>query len=287
VGANGIFASSKIVDMQRASRTLPNLNKLRVNPLRTFNNSAVDRMRIVEVPCRSDNYMYLLIDEATNKAAVIDPFDFKKIDAAASKEGKLQIEQLITTHHHQDHAGGNVEFVKNYKNVEVYGGSEECAALTKKIKHGDEFSVGQDIKVKAYATPCHTQDSICFFVEDKAKNQRGVFTGDTLFVGGCGRFFEGKPEEMHTALNKTLAGLPDDTVVYCGHEYTKDNVRFGAHIAPDNADVQKLKDFAEKNSVTTGKFTIGDEKKHNVFMSSGITAERVGELREQKNNFRG
>jgi len=133
----------------------------------------------------------------------------------------------------------------------------------------------------------HTQDSICFFVEDKAKNQRGVFTGDTLFVGGCGRFFEGKPEEMHTALNKTLASLPDDTIVYCGHEYTKDNVKFGAHIAPDNEAVQKLKDFADKNSVTTGIFTIGDEKKHNVFMSPNITAEKVGELREQKNNFRG
>lgn len=111
-------------------------------------------MRVVEVPCRSDNYMYLLIDEATNKAAVVDPFDFKKITAAATKE-KVDIgEQLITTHHHQDHAGGNVEFAKNYKGVEVYGGSEECAALTKKVKHGDEFSVGQDIKVKAYATPC-------------------------------------------------------------------------------------------------------------------------------------
>jgi hydroxyacylglutathione hydrolase len=86
--------------------------------------------------------------------------------------------------------------------------------VTKTPTDGSTFSIGESIKVKALHTPCHTQDSISYFFEDG--NERAVFTGDTLFIGGCGRFFEGTPEEMHKALNKTLASLPDDTKVYVG-----------------------------------------------------------------------
>jgi len=126
--------------------------------------------------------------------------------------------------------------------------------------------------------------------------EKAVFTGDTLFHGGCGRFFEGTPEEMHVALNKTLASLPDDTKVYPGHEYTKSNVKFAASVLP-SAEIKKLQDFAEENKETQGKFTIGDEKKHNVFMmldnpeiqkATGKTdpVEVMGRLREMKNNFK-
>merc|ERR1712098_41609 len=94
---------------------------------------------------------------------------------------------------------------------------------------------------------------------------RVIFTGDTLFHGGCGRFFEGTPEEMDTALNKTLAAVPDDTKVYPGHEYTKANVKFAMGVLQSEP-VKKLHTFAENNKETQGKFTIGDEKKHNVFM---------------------
>lgn len=94
--------------------------------------------------------------------------------------------------------------------VPIIGG-RDCAKVSKTPGHGDTFNVG-GIKVKALHTPCHTQDSICFFFEDGS--DRAVFTGDTLFIGGCGRFFEGTPEEMDKALNQTLAALPDDTKVY-------------------------------------------------------------------------
>ena len=96
----------------------------------------------------------------------------------------------------EDHAGGNNEFAKTFSGVKIYGGSKQCQGLTDQVKHGDSFNVGS-IKVSAHATPCHTQDSICFFVEEDG--QRAVFTGDTLFVSGCGRFFEGPPAEMHKA----------------------------------------------------------------------------------------
>lgn len=166
----------------------------------------------------------------------------------------------------------------------------------------DKFKIG-NLDVTAIATPCHTQDHICYFVEDKQANKRAVFTGDTLFVSGCGRFFEGTGQEMHVALNERLASLPDDTVTYVGHEYTRSNVAFSRHIEPSNAAMSKLADFARDNECTTGKFTIADEKQHNVFMrvnhdnvrdhlaqlkrdvSSPVSVMEA--LRELKNNFKG
>jgi len=255
-------------------------------------------MKIVPVPCRSDNYMYLLIDESTKTAAVVDPYDPKKLVAVAEKEGVKLGKQLITTHHHHDHAHGNNEFANMFPGITVYGGSDQVQGLTQKIKQGDSFKIGNSITITGLATPCHTQDSICFFAEDNAANQKAVFTGDTLFVSGCGRFFEGEPQEMHTALNKTLASLPDSTRVYCGHEYTKANVAFSSSVDPTNSAIQELKKFADANEITTGSFTIGDEKKHNVFMrlSSDAVKEATGEvdpikamgkLREMKNSFKG
>jgi len=103
-------------------------------------------------------------------------------------------------------------------------------------------------------------------MEDKVSDERVVFTGDTLFIGGCGKFFEGNGTEMNKALNEILAGLPDDTKVYPGHEYTKSNVKFLVKVDGGNSAVKELERFADENKETQGKFTIGQEKKHNVFM---------------------
>lgn len=128
--------------------------------------------------------------------------------------------------------------------------------MTTTPTHNSTFNLGS-IKITALHTPCHTQDSICFFFEDGT--QRAVFTGDTLFIGGCGRFFEGNATEMHKALNEVLAALPDDTKVYPGHEYTKGNVRFAKKVLSNEA-IAKLDKFSQENKETQGKFTIGDEK---------------------------
>lgn len=254
-------------------------------------------MKVVPVPVRSDNYAYLLIDEATLKAAVVDPFDVQKVIDAAKKEGVTIGEQVITTHHHADHSGGNSAFVEKFPKAVVYAGSDKAQAMNHLIKNGDTFQVGDNISVKGLATPCHTQDSICFFVEDKQKNQRGVFTGDTLFIAGCGRFFEGNAAEMDKALNDVLGSLPDDTVSYVGHEYTASNVAFSLSVEPENESLQKLKKFCDENEITTGKFTIKDEKEFNPFMrlespvvqKATGSKERVGvmdALRTMKNNFK-
>jgi hydroxyacylglutathione hydrolase len=128
--------------------------------------------------------------------------------------------------------------------------------VTTTPSHNSTFNLG-DIKITALHTPCHTQDSICFFFEDGS--DKAVFTGDTMFIGGCGRFFEGNAEEMHKALNEVLGSLPDDTKVYPGHEYTKGNVRFAKKVLNNDA-IKKLDDYSQANKETQGKFTIGDEK---------------------------
>lgn len=163
-------------------------------------------------------------------------------------------------------------------------------------KHNATFKIGENIKVTALHTPCHTQDSICWFMEDAKSGEKVVFTGDTLFIGGCGRFFEGNAKEMNAALNEVLGALPGETKVYPGHEYTKANVKFLVTVEGDNKDVQRLQKYADENKETQGKSTIADEKKWNAFMrvDEDVVRKATGEsgavevmakLREMKNSM--
>jgi len=212
-----------------------------------------------------NNYAYLISDESSKEAVIVDPAHPPEVIPALKSqldEGKIKLTAILNTHHHHDHAGGNDEILKEFDNLAIIGG-KDCQSVTKIPKHGESFKVGDQTTVTALHTPCHTQDSICYFVEDG--DERAVFTGDTLFIGGCGRFFEGSAEQMHKALNETLASLPDDTKVYPGHEYTKQNVKFCLSVSQSEP-IKKLETFANHHSQTQGKFTIGDEKLHNVFM---------------------
>ncbi len=146
-------------------------------------------------------------------------------------------------------------FQLKHFNLPIIGG-RDCTLVTSTPSHKSTFNIGS-IEVTALHTPCHTQDSICFYFKDG--DDKAVFTGDTLFIGGCGRFFEGTAEEMHKALNETLAALPDDTKVYPGHEYTKGNAKFAKTVSNNDA-IKKLDDYSQANKQTQGKFTIGDEK---------------------------
>ena len=210
------------------------------------------------------------------------------------KSKSLKLTAIINTHHHWDHAGGNQKILDALpSNLPVIAG-KDSAGVTKTPAHGSTFSIGKNIQVTALHTPCHTQDSICWFMEDKTTDERVVFTGDTLFIGGCGKFFEGNGTEMNTALNEILASLPDDTKVYPGHEYTKSNVKFLKQVDGGNEAVRRLEKFADENQETQGRFTIGQEKLHNVFMRTGSeemrkvtgkseASEVMAVLREMKN----
>ncbi|KAK1514873.1 hydroxyacylglutathione hydrolase [Colletotrichum abscissum] len=291
-------------------------------------------MHIQSIPMwvgSSNNYAYLVKDDKTNDAVIIDPANPSEVTPVlqkAIKSGEINLTAIVNTHHHWDHAGGNkkLQGELGLDKLPIIGG-KDCEGVTRTPGHGESFKIGEGIAVKALHTPCHTQDSICWFMQDG--DQKVVFTGDTLFISGCGKFFEGNAEEMHSALNKTLAALPDDTVVFVsfldlpsnliqgqdeawnkggggiiadraqtkpGHEYTKSNVKFAASVLQNEA-IQKLQAFAENNKETQGKFTIGDEKKHNVFMRvedpeiQRVTGESepvsvMNKLREMKNNFK-
>ncbi|KAH9951299.1 beta-lactamase-like protein [Amylocystis lapponica] len=256
-------------------------------------------MKVLPVPVRDDNYAYLLIDDHSAKAAAVDPYDVPKVQAAAKNAG-VDIVAGITTHHHDDHSGGNR--AKAFPGVPIYGGSDLVPALTNLVKDKDEFTVGESIHVRCMATPCHTQDSICYYVTSTspsaAAHPGGVFTGDTLFLAGCGRFFEGTGAEMHAALSY-LGTLSPQTIVYNGHEYTASSLAFAKSVDPDNAGLVRLEGILRANSNTTGLTTIGDEKEWNPFMrlqsepikkavGGGATdSEIMDKLRTRKNNFRG
>ncbi|KAK5044793.1 hypothetical protein LTR84_010449 [Exophiala bonariae] len=243
----------------------------------------------------SNNYAYLVHDDETKDAVIIDPANPPEvIPVLNDKQSSLNLTAIMNTHHHWDHAGGNTKILAALpKPVPVIAG-KDSEGVTKTPSHGSKFNIGKNIQVTALHTPCHTQDSICWFFEDQSSDERVVFTGDTLFHGGCGKFFEGNGEEMEKALNQVLAALPDDTKVFPGHEYTKSNVKFLKKVAGDNKAVQALEKFADENQETQGKFTIKQEKEHNVFMQTKseemkkVTGETepskvMAKLRELKN----
>ncbi|KAJ6606529.1 beta-lactamase-like protein [Mycena vulgaris] len=252
---------------RRSATMVTQSGMLRTLLSRPFTTSVAARMKVVAVPVpHTDNYSYLLIDDATNVAAAVDPYDVDKITSAADSLG-VQIVAAITTHHHNDHSGGNKVFASTYPDAVIYAGSDKAPAATHFVHDKDELTLGANIRIKCLATPCHTQDSICFHATDASDPQHpgGVFTGDTLFIAGCGRFFEGTGQEMDAALSY-LATLPDDTIVYNGHEYTAGNVAFAKSVDPENPDIARLGELVRANKVTTGLTNIGDEKGWNVFM---------------------
>ncbi|KAJ1985892.1 Cytoplasmic glyoxalase II [Coemansia spiralis] len=220
-------------------------------------------MKVIPVPCLSDNYAYILVDEKAGQVAVIDPVEPAKVIPAVEST-KMKLKAVFTTHHHADHAGGNSGLLKAFPGLPVYGGDEQrIPGLTKKLGDGDKFMFGS-LSVHAMQTFGHTTSSICYYIQDET-GDKIVFTGDTLFVGGCGRLFEGSPQDMYNSLIKKLATLPKDTKVYAGHEYTKANLRFALTVEPNN---EELKEKARRcaDMKCTMPSTIAEELATNPFM---------------------
>ncbi|XP_008579781.1 PREDICTED: hydroxyacylglutathione hydrolase, mitochondrial isoform X2 [Galeopterus variegatus] len=224
-------------------------------------------MKVELLPALTDNYMYLVIDEDTREAAIVDPVQPQKVLETVKKHG-VKLTTVLTTHHHWDHAGGNEKLVKLEPGLKVYGGDDRIGALTHKVTHLTTLQVGS-LNVKCLSTPCHTSGHICYFVTKPGGSEPpAVFTGDTLFVAGCGKFYEGTADEMYKALLEVLGRLPPDSI-YCGHEYTINNLKFARHVEPDNAAVQeKLAWAKEKYSIgePTVPSTMAEEFTYNPFM---------------------
>jgi hydroxyacylglutathione hydrolase len=234
-------------------------------------------MRVVVVPCLADNYAYLVIAD-DGQAAVVDPSEADPVRAALAREGAV-VRAVWNTHHHWDHVGGNEALARDARGsaLEVVGHASDrprLPAQTRGVEAGDTVRVG-DIEARILHIPGHTLGAVAYVVD--TGRERVVFTGDTLFCAGCGRLFEGTPALMHRSLSQ-LAELPDDTLVYPGHEYTESNLRFAAHIEPSNADVRRAQARAatlrSQGEPTVGT-TIADERAYNPFLRTGSAEIRA------------
>ena len=253
-------------------------------------------MDVILIPMLKDNYGYLIKDKATNIAAVVDPVEPETVLSVIHGSG-CTVNDVLTTHHHWDHAGGNEELSKKRPGMKFYGGDERIGALNAKVKHGDKFSIGK-LNVTCFETPCHTTGHICYLVEGEGVTP-AVFTGDTLFAAGCGRFFEGTAPQMYHNLIEVLGKLPDETRVYCGHEYTVQCLKYALHVEPENpAVIAKMKESAglRAEGKATIPTTIGEEKTYNPFMRVGEASvmkhcgttdpvETMKALRAEKDSF--
>jgi hydroxyacylglutathione hydrolase len=225
-------------------------------------------VRVVTVPCLKDNYAYLVI--ATNgDAAIVDASDAAPVRDALRREGATA-RVIWSTHHHWDHVGGNEELVRE-RAIEVVGYESDAGrlpGLTRGVVAGDVVSVG-DVDATCLHIPGHTLGAIAYYVD--TGSARVVFTGDTLFCAGCGRLFEGTPAQMHASLGR-LAALPQDTRVYCGHEYTENNLRFAAALEPSNADItmarKRAAELRADGQPSVGT-TLEEEHRHNPFLRLG------------------
>jgi hydroxyacylglutathione hydrolase len=225
--------------------------------------------KIQPIACLKDNYAYLV--SGAGLCAVVDPSEPEPVEAALTARG-LRLTHILNTHHHWDHTGGNAALKKIYGAV-VVGPAKDRERIPE-IDIGVDESQGWrfgEHQVRNLEVPAHTSGAIAFVFPN------AVFTGDTLFGMGCGRLFEGTPAMMHASLAKLMT-LPDDTKVYCGHEYTLNNARFALTLEPGNRELQarmKTVEAQRAKGEPTVPSSIDLEKRTNPFLRTGSAEIRA------------
>ncbi|XP_054733943.1 hydroxyacylglutathione hydrolase-like protein [Anastrepha obliqua] len=199
-------------------------------------------MLVKIIPARANNYMYLIKDLPTGCTAAIDLSDNKILFEILKKE-ELKLSYAFITHHHEDHSGGTTELAAACPDVKICAGDERIKCVSNFLKNDDKFKVGE-MTVNCMHTPCHTIGHYCYFVECGAGGPPALFTGDTIFQGGCGGFMEGSPEQMYAIVNRLMA-LPKESRVFGGHENTIPNLRFAETIEPENSNISSRLSWAK------------------------------------------
>ena len=219
-------------------------------------------LQVTAIPAFEDNYLWLIHDH--EYAAIVDPGDAAAVEAALATH-QLKLAAILLTHHHADHAGGVPALLRHW-NVPVYGpANERIPGIDHPLREGDVVTLtSPSLQLQVLDVPGHTAGHIAYI----AANEHWLFCGDTLFAGGCGRLFEGTAEQMTQSLGK-IAALPDNTKVYCAHEYTVSNLRFAVAAEPDNQHTAARLAAAQAlraRGVSTVPSTIGEEKLTNPFL---------------------
>lgn len=247
------------------------------------------------VPCLADNYAYIVTCEVTGRSAVVDPSEVEPVEKALKTYGRT-LSAILCTHHHHDHVGGVEGLAATRPGLPVVGSAydlehKRIAGQTLGLADGETYAVGE-LVFRAVMVPGHTMGAVALVVNDAA------FTGDTLFVAGCGRMFEGTPEVMQPSLAR-LGALDGATRIYCGHEYTEKNLAFAAHVEPDNPDIKaaiaRARALRARGEPTVPS-TVAEEKRTNPFLRFDAPRVRArfhttdavstfAETRSAKDNF--
>jgi hydroxyacylglutathione hydrolase len=241
------------------------------------------RVKVEIIPCLKDNYAYLLSAPGADRAVLVDASEAEPVLAVLEKSG-LSLGAVLSTHHHADHVDGNQALAARYPGLEIFGSAHDRGRIPGQTRAVAEEEVIQvcGLTFRCLLVPGHTLGAVAYF------GHGAVFTGDTLFVAGCGRLFEGTPAMMHESLNVKLASLPNDTRIYCGHEYTASNLRFSEHVEPSNTAVKaKAARVAELRArgEPTVPSTLAEERATNPFMrcdSTEIITNVAGRLGDER-----
>jgi hydroxyacylglutathione hydrolase len=220
-------------------------------------------LKVHTVKCLQDNYSYVIHNESTNLVGVVDPSEFYPIDTFVKKNFN-KLDFILNTHHHLDHTGGNLELKEKYKSQIIGSKKDEkrIPGIDIAFRDNETFKFG-NINFKIILVPGHTSGHICFF----SNEQKIIFTGDTLFSLGCGRVFEGTYTQMIDSLN-LIKKLPGDTLIYCGHEYTKKNLEFCMQYENNESLIKKKKWISDRliKNLPTIPVTINEELQTNIFL---------------------
>ncbi|KAJ1692308.1 hypothetical protein LUZ63_009006 [Rhynchospora breviuscula] len=269
----------------RPIRTLYGASQLLGSGRLFCNITAVASLQIELVPCLQDNYAYILHDSETGTVGVVDPSEAGPVINALQKKNQ-NLTYILNTHHHYDHTGGNLELKARY-GAKVIGSKKDRDRIPGiDIELGDgETWMFAGHRVLVIETPGHTKGHVSYYFPDS----RVVFTGDTLFSLSCGKLFEGSPDQMLSSLEK-LMSLPEDTKVYCGHEYTLSNSKFALSIEPQN---EALKEYAahvaslRNKKMPTIPTTLKREKECNPFLrTSSPEIRRILKISENASDAR-
>mmetsp|Transcript_22854 Transcript_22854/g.53886 ORF Transcript_22854/g.53886 Transcript_22854/m.53886 type:complete len:308 (-) Transcript_22854:68-991(-) len=250
---------------------------------------ATSRYQIKIVKALSDNYMYLVVAKDSARAVAIDPAEGEKT-AALCKNLQIDLVGLLNTHYHADHSGGNAFLASALPGLEVVVGERDAdrtPAVTRRVRDGESIELA-GLSFRCVATPCHTRGHVCFFLDADDGQAPALFSGDALFVAGCGRFMEGTALSMRRTLH-ALAALPKNTRLFCGHEYTVGNLEYALSLEPssnllkDRLDAAKAK---RAEGLPTVPSTLSEEQEHNPFFLA-LDSEGVDDLTELSRLRRG